>query len=161
MADYKTEEERRAERAKAQSNKLAADERIALMKKEHEANCTKLRNARKEKAEADKKAKDATLAANAKSATFPMIPAHYVVAPGTPIVASVCALVDGRLGSKEDVVSWVASGVGFLGAVGSALTGNPTAALAFATVMGGGLASTGSRRARAWGEKMHSEAGHA
>lgn len=158
MADYKTEDERARERERNKANKIAADERIAMMKKEHDANCTKLRNARKEKAEADKKAKEATLAANAKSATFPMFPAHYIVGPGTPIVACATALADGRIGSKEDVVSWVASGVGFLGAIGAALTGNPTGALVMATVMGGGLASAGSRRTRAWGERMRAEA---
>jgi hypothetical protein len=160
MAEYKTEDERRAERAKAQSQKLAADERIAIMTKEKEENDLKLRKARKEKSEADKRAKDATLAANAKSNTFPAVSVLFVAPTvGTPIVATAVAIADGRLGSKEDVASWVAAGVGLLGAVGGVLADSPSVALSFASLLAGGLSSTGSRRGRDWGAKMRADSG--
>jgi hypothetical protein len=159
MADYKTEDERARDRAKANRARLAVDEKIAITKKEKEESDLKLRKARKDRAVANKAAKDATLAANAKSATFPAPYSQYAVAPGTAIVGSATALIDGRIGSKEDVASWVAAGVGFVGAVGSALAGAPTAALGCAIIMGGGLTSATSRRARAYGEKMRNEAG--
>lgn len=160
MADYKTEDERRAERERAKNTKLAADERIALLKKDKEADVLKLRKARKEKAEADKRAKDATLAANAKSNTYPMAHAHLAVGPAVPLVAAGAALVDGRVGSKEDVASWVTAGIGLVTAVGAALMDSPNVALGGVVLMAGGLSSTVTRRSRAWGEKMRAEAGH-
>ncbi len=152
MADYMTDDERRAARAKASRG-------IEALKKEREEQNTKLRAARKAKEEANKKAREATLAANKQSATFPHPAALYVAPLAGAVVATAVSTVDGRIGSKEDVTAWVTAGIGLIGTVGSALLGSPTAALSFSTLFTGGLSSAGTRRGRAWGEKMRAEAG--
>jgi hypothetical protein len=157
--EYMTDEERKAKREKDKAERMAADDRIALMKKKHEEDAVKLRAARQEAAKAKESAKTATLAANEKSATFPTRFAPVVVAPGTPIVGSIAALIDGRVGSKEDVASWVTAGVGLVTGIGSFFMDSPNGMLVGAVILGGGLSSTLTRRSREAGARMREHAG--
>jgi len=159
-SEYLTEEERRRAREKTAADKLSANQRIDLTTKQKQEQDAKLRQARKEASLAKKAATDATVEANKKSATYPSVPCHFVVAPGAPIVAGAAALADGRLGSNEDVVSWSTGVVGLLGTVACILAEQPTGGLIFATIMAGGLGSVASRRGRELGARMRSDSAH-
>lgn len=158
MAEYETEEEKARKREKVKAEKKSADDRIAALTREKTATDLKLRESRKAKLDSDKKAKEATLAANKQSSTFAMPGTMYIAAPVAAAVANAAALADGRIGSKENVISWITAAAGLVVTIGAALTDNPTAATGAAFLTATAITSASTPKSREWGKKMRDDA---